>query len=647
MFIFFCKLDFCKLQNSIYINVKSIDFIKSNWKIITIMLSIYIVIVYSALVNYNQSIKSYDEYKFNELRNMLNSTKKKAIENSNLLKSLLLQNDTIISNLKKATGHQTQENDKLRIELSRNLKSLGIDFSKYAIGKINFILPDKTIFFRYFEPYSYDTLVPYKQPVEDVFKTNEPVYAFNRGMYHNMFSCFYPIILNNNIICVLEIGYSDYLFTAQLFQENNRINIFIYPIDKNFNVDNRFFVNFPLIPSYKVNLNSLDFVSNNLDVGMESAIKSINIQKIDLKNKLIHREDVSIHKSNFLSIYSVYLFPIYDYENKVWGYFFHSYENFSFENKARDLLINLVVSGLFVLIFITSFINRKNLTTKLNSRIQELHHLKNKSDNLIRELNVSQVELQNKVKFSAQINTLLHEQDAELKKAIDEKNKFFSILAHDIKNPISTIYTNAELMELYYESMSPDERKDLINRLIQSSKNLESLVKDLLEWGQLQLNRIEIELTQFKISNSVEKAFHLIKDQAINKKVTLINAIDENISIVSDKRIIDTIFRNLIQNAIKFTENGEISVEIFNQSKNYISIDFKDTGVGIPAQKLKDIFKIDKAFTTKGTKGESGTGLGLVLIHSYLMRIDGKINVESQIGKGTRFTITLPKPDRL
>jgi len=611
------------------------------------MLSIYIVIAYSTLINYNQSIKIYDEYKFKELRNILHSKQEEAIANAELIRTLLLKNDIIIHSISRATKANTPENEKLRMAINNEIKNMNIDFHRNPIGKINFVLPDRTIFNRFFEPFSFDTLVPYKAAIEDVFETNEPVYAFNRGMYHNMFSCFFPININNKLIGILEIGYSDNLLAMELHKDNNRINAFLYPIDSVKNVDNRFFVEAPFIPSCKINANSLNFVTSKMDEQMKSIIKKCGFNFPSIKKKIADKEDISIHKFKFLDIYSFYMFPVYDYENNLFGYFFHSYKNITFENKIRDLLINLLVSGLFVLIFITCFINRKNLTNKLNARIQELHQLQNKSDKLIRELNESQIDLQNKAQFNAQINNLLQEQDAKLKKALDEKNKFFSILAHDIKNPISTIYTNAELMELYFESMSPEERKELINRLIQSSKNLESLVKDLLEWGQLQLNKMEIELTPFKISNSVEKAFSLIQEQAKNKNVNLINGIDENISIVSDKRIIDTIFRNLIQNAIKFTENGEIKVEIFNQSNNYISIDIKDTGVGIPPQKINDIFKIDKAFTTKGTRGEQGTGLGLILIHTYLMKIDGKINVESQIGKGTRFTITLPKSNRL
>ena len=627
--------------------MKIIDFIKSNGSVIAIMLAIYIVIVYYTFVNYNQSIKSYDEYKFKELRNILNSKLDDAKANSEFLKLALLQNGRILDCVARATKHNTPENEQLRTIINDEIRNMGINFNNNSIGKINFILTDRTIFSRFFEPYSFDTLVPYKAAVEDVFRTYEPLCGFNHGIYHNMFSCFFPINKNNKNIGILEIGYPDHLIAKKLCNYNLRINAFLYPIDSIINADNRYFTEFSFIPGYQINVNSNEFISNNMDLKMGDILEKIDFNKYNLQERMASKEDIAIHKSDLFNTLSVYIFPIYDYENKLFGYYFHAYKNITLENKIHDLLIEMIVLALFSIIFLLYYINRKNLTNKLNARIQELNNLKNRADKLIRELNESQVELQNKAKFNAEINSLLQEQDEKLKKALDEKNKFFSILAHDIKNPISTIFTNAELMELYYEKMSPEERTEIINRLIQSSKNLESLVRDLLEWGQLQLNRIEIELIEFKLTSSIENAFNLIKDKANEKKVKLINAVDENVSIVSDKRIIDTIFRNLIQNAIKFTENGQISVEIFNQSKNYISIDVKDTGVGIPAQKINDLFKVDKAFTTKGTRGETGTGLGLVLIYNYLMKIDGRINVESQIGKGTRFTITLPKSSNL
>lgn len=236
----------------------------------------------------------------------------------------------------------------------------------------------------------------------------------------------------------------------------------------------------------------------------------------------------------------------------------------------------------------------------------------------------------------------LQEYAEELKKINNSKDKFFSIIAHDLKNPFITLLGLTEaLLEDYYE-MADAEILEYISQLRKTSKSTYQLLENLLQWSRSQTGRLKIEPSKFDIYTITEEVFNLISTAALAKKIKLQNNIKHNELVYADREMIKTVLRNLLANAIKFTpDGGEISIS--NQiDNNQMIIHIMDNGIGIDKDLLHNIFSIDRNYSTPGTKNEEGTGLGLILCKEFVEKNHGKIWVESEAGKGSQFSFTLP-----
>ena len=175
-----------------------------------------------------------------------------------------------------------------------------------------------------------------------------------------------------------------------------------------------------------------------------------------------------------------------------------------------------------------------------------------------------------------------------------------------------------------------------------SAKNIYSLLENLLEWSRSQRGTIQFEPNHFPLRKIVDNNLSLAKLSAENKKIKLINLIDENINVYIDPNLITTVFRNLISNAIKFTNiNGSITIDAFRDGDFYI-VSVIDTGMGMSQETISKLFRIDVHVTTLGTSQEKGTGLGLILCKEFIIINGGNIWVESELGKGSTFKFTLP-----
>ncbi len=231
----------------------------------------------------------------------------------------------------------------------------------------------------------------------------------------------------------------------------------------------------------------------------------------------------------------------------------------------------------------------------------------------------------------------------QLKELNEAKDKFISIISHDLRTPFSSILGFTEI--LLEDTDTPEKQKLHYIKLIQdSSKNMLSLVNSLLDWTRLQTGRVKFEPERLRAVNIVYKSMDMIRGTAYQKNIDLFTDIDENIYVHADANLLMQVFNNLISNAVKFTNKGGsiyISAEpsvVFNQ----ILFTVKDSGVGIPKENLSKLFKVDSKYTTEGTAGERGSGLGLSLINDIIQKHGGKIWVESEIGKGSEFKFTLP-----
>ena len=241
-----------------------------------------------------------------------------------------------------------------------------------------------------------------------------------------------------------------------------------------------------------------------------------------------------------------------------------------------------------------------------------------------------------------EFQTSLIEARKKLVELNKQKDKFFSIIAHDLKSPFNGLLGLSELLADEYETISDEERITFINNIRVSLKNLYALIENLLTWARVNLNRTEFDPKEIYIKEIVGMVFEAMSNSASNKKISLVSKVDENIKVNADPDMIQTVIRNFVSNAVKFTmANGSVVVSAAEEENN-IKIEIKDNGVGMSEKVINGLFKIDAHVISPGTNDEKGTGLGLIICKEFVEKHGGKIEVKSEIGKGTAISFSLP-----
>lgn len=247
-----------------------------------------------------------------------------------------------------------------------------------------------------------------------------------------------------------------------------------------------------------------------------------------------------------------------------------------------------------------------------------------------------------KLRAEKKANKLLNEANQKLYDLNAQKDKMFSIIGHDLKNPAGTIQNILKVLVEDYDKLEEVEKKEIIRNGFESSQRLTKLLMDLLDWGSLSNGLIELDNTELKLHDTVRQLVELLTPSAKEKKIDLEYNISTSI-VFSDKNMLNTVLMNLVSNAIKFTpQGGKITITDYQDDKfHYIST--KDNGVGIESNKIDELFRIDKVTTSRGTANETGTGLGLLIANEFTKKCGGEILVKSQLRKGSEFIIKLPK----
>ncbi|MFP4025233.1 MAG: ATP-binding protein [Thiohalospira sp.] len=232
------------------------------------------------------------------------------------------------------------------------------------------------------------------------------------------------------------------------------------------------------------------------------------------------------------------------------------------------------------------------------------------------------------------------------RKKLDElnasKDKFFSIIAHDLRNPIAGFLNLTEVLTQNFDTYSGAESKEFIDIMNQASKQLYNLLENLLQWSRAQTGRMDYNPKIISLKEITDNTIDLLMMNIEDKKIKIIVKIDGQLKVYADENMVTTVVRNLISNAIKFS-HPEDSITIRAKISNKIAeVSVIDQGVGIKKEDQKKLFKIDSHITTPGTSNESGTGLGLILCKEFIEKNGGEIWVESEINKGSAFKFTLP-----
>jgi len=236
----------------------------------------------------------------------------------------------------------------------------------------------------------------------------------------------------------------------------------------------------------------------------------------------------------------------------------------------------------------------------------------------------------------------VNEQNVKLQELNATKDKFFSIISHDLKGPLNSLTSFSGLLLNHTDSLSKEEIQMLAQDLDKSVKNLFALLENLLEWSRSQTGNIEFKPEVFDLNAVVEENRALLKAQAQQKNITLVNHTEGAWMVRAHKNSINTVVRNLVSNAIKFTkEGGQITARLQRQNGRVV-IAIADNGVGMSPEVMKKLFRIEAKHSTKGTADEKGTGLGLILCREFVEKNGGQIWVESEEGKGSVFSFSVP-----
>lgn len=236
----------------------------------------------------------------------------------------------------------------------------------------------------------------------------------------------------------------------------------------------------------------------------------------------------------------------------------------------------------------------------------------------------------------------LEKQAIALQELNATKDKFFSIIAHDLKNPFNAILGMTGLILDHLEGMTQSEIREMLETIEQSSQRAYALLENLLIWSQSQTGRISFHPQEFNLHQNVLSTIELVEAQADKKKITIAFSPEPSMMVFADQYMIETVIRNLLTNAIKFTpQEGVVSILIRKQ-RDHVEVSIRDTGIGIPPEKLPQIFSKESKTKTPGTDNETGTGLGLILCKDFIERHGGTIRVESNPGKGSTFSFAIP-----
>ncbi|KAB2844556.1 MAG: PAS domain S-box protein, partial [Melioribacteraceae bacterium] len=236
----------------------------------------------------------------------------------------------------------------------------------------------------------------------------------------------------------------------------------------------------------------------------------------------------------------------------------------------------------------------------------------------------------------------LEKYSEELNQLNITKDKFFSIIAHDLKNPFITLLGFSDMLIHEYDELTEEEKLQYITEIRNSAKSSHELLENLLEWSRSQTGGLKYEPHQFDIYELVRRNFLLLNPMAKSKGIKLICEVNENTEVFADFDMINTVIRNLISNAVKFTnKDGEIKISAVS-ADGFLKLCVCDNGVGMDKKTLDKLFKLGEQHTSRGTSKETGTGLGLILCKEFIEKNYGKIWAESEIGKGTTFCFTIP-----
>ena len=285
------------------------------------------------------------------------------------------------------------------------------------------------------------------------------------------------------------------------------------------------------------------------------------------------------------------------------------------------------------------FITKPFKAEEVKARIAT--HLENSSQRKELELQRKELELQKK-ELELQ-KKVLELQKKELLDVIATKNKFFSIIAHDLRGPLGGFMGLTGILADEFLDFTQSEQMEMISDMSHSARNMYNLLENLLEWAQMQRGNMEFQPQLLNIKDVVDECLKSAAESARGKDIEIIADLADEQEGYADKNMLQGVIRNMVSNAIKFThKGGKVIVSVGLETGNLLGISVKDSGIGMTDQMLSNLFQIGTNVKRKGTEGELSTGLGLLLCKEFVEKLGGKIRVTSVPNKGSDFHFTIP-----
>ena len=275
--------------------------------------------------------------------------------------------------------------------------------------------------------------------------------------------------------------------------------------------------------------------------------------------------------------------------------------------------------------------------------ISEEKKAKSEMKKFVEELHYNKIISEQKSKELALVNNKLNQSEKELMKTNTNKDKFFSIISHDLRSPFTSLIGFSEFLANEVDELSKEEIKEFSQNIFKSARGTFALLENLLQWSRVQTGNIEFAPSRYSLDEHINRLIDLYQVTALGKKIEVKAYIEKDLKIYADQNMVETILRNLLSNAIKFTpRGGKITIIAKNMSK-MVEVKVADSGVGIDKSTQSKLFKLGENISTQGTEQEQGTGLGLILCKEFVETNGGKLSLKSVKNKGTIFRFTLPK----
>lgn len=272
--------------------------------------------------------------------------------------------------------------------------------------------------------------------------------------------------------------------------------------------------------------------------------------------------------------------------------------------------------------------------------VHQVEELYSEIDRLKRQVNNLKKERDSRKK----IEESLRLSEIRLKELNAQKDKFFSVIAHEIRSPFMGFIGLTKMLALKIDDFTKDEIKEIAIALNDSAKRIFKLLEKIIDWSRIQRGLVQLNRTYFYLKDAVDESVDMLTIIANQKNIALSNLVNKDTKVFGDKETIVTVITNLISNAIKFTkESGYVKVTAEELGENFIKMNVIDNGIGIEKDVLFNLFKIENMQSTLGTNYERGTGLGLIISKEFIELNGGKISVDSKYGEGSTFSITIPK----